>query len=118
MGSGDSNTGCETDARLAYLYPNDNSEIERLEDQYNIIKMVLDNRSYLTPWSQQNPPHRVLDIATGTGTWCVDIGDEFPRAQIIGTDLSPIQHQLVPPNVQFIIDDACVWSHLGECQSC
>jgi hypothetical protein len=36
------------------------------------------------------------------------MGDEFPEARIIGTDLSPIQTDLVPPNVEFIIDDAYV----------
>lgn len=28
-------------------------------------------------------------------------------AQVIGTDLSPIQPNLVPPNVQFEVDDCC-----------
>jgi hypothetical protein len=37
------------------------------------------------------------------------MGDEFPEARIIGTDLSPIQTNLVPPNVEFIIDDAYVF---------
>ncbi|MGH2155860.1 hypothetical protein ACQ1ZV_14700, partial [Enterococcus faecalis] len=39
----------------------------------------------------------------------IDMGDEFPEARIIGTDLSPIQTNLVPPNVEFIIDDAYVF---------
>uniref|UniRef100_A0A0D2YHU1 Methyltransferase n=1 Tax=Fusarium oxysporum (strain Fo5176) TaxID=660025 RepID=A0A0D2YHU1_FUSOF len=41
-----------------------------------------------------------------SGCWAIDMGDEFPEARIIGTDLSPIQTNLVPPNVEFIIDDA------------
>ena len=38
---------------------------------------------------------------------CRDIADHFPSAQVIGTDLSPIQPREVPPNLQFEIDDAC-----------
>jgi hypothetical protein len=34
------------------------------------------------------------------------VGDEYPEAEIQGIDLSPIQPQWVPPNVQFMVDDA------------
>ena len=34
------------------------------------------------------------------------VGDEYPDADILGIDLSPIQPQWVPPNVRFIVDDA------------
>ncbi|GAB1197605.1 hypothetical protein APSETT444_006903 [Aspergillus pseudonomiae] len=39
-----------------------------------------------------------LDIA--------DFADEYPSAEIIGTDLSPTQPSFVPPNLRFEIDDA------------
>lgn len=32
--------------------------------------------------------------------------DEYPSAEVIGTDLSPIQPSWVPPNLRFEIDDA------------
>lgn len=35
-----------------------------------------------------------------------DFGDQFPNAEVIGTDVSPIQPSWVPPNVRFEIDDA------------
>jgi hypothetical protein len=34
------------------------------------------------------------------------VGDEYPEAEIVGIDLSPIQPNWVPPNVRFQIDDA------------
>ena len=34
------------------------------------------------------------------------MGDEYPSAQILGIDLSPIQPVWVPPNVKFMVDDA------------
>lgn len=34
------------------------------------------------------------------------MGDLYPNANVEGTDLSPIQPQTVPENVQFLIDDA------------
>ena len=36
-----------------------------------------------------------------------DFADRHPSARVIGTDLSPIQPSLVPPNVEFEVDDCC-----------
>lgn len=35
----------------------------------------------------------------------LQVGDEYPEAEIIGLDLSPIQPEYVPPNVHFTVDD-------------
>lgn len=91
----------------AYYFPNDDPELDRLDVQHEIIKILLDGRSYLAPLSKENPPRRILDIATGTGRWAIEMGDEFPSTTVIGTDLSPVQPDLVPPNVRFYVDDAC-----------
>lgn len=93
--------------RPAYLFPNDQIEIERLDNQHELIKILLDNQDYLAPWVRdKNPPSKVLDVATGTGRWAVELGDEFPTATVVGIDLSPIQPTLVPPNVSFFVEDA------------
>jgi SAM-dependent methyltransferase len=69
---------------------------------------VFDGRLYLAPLSHDNPPRKILDVATGTGRWAIEMADEFPDAKVIGTDLSPIQPTSVPPNLEFIIDDGFV----------
>ncbi|KAL5584169.1 hypothetical protein FOVSG1_015520 [Fusarium oxysporum f. sp. vasinfectum] len=48
---------------------------------------------------------RVLDIGTGTGIWVIDFADEHPDIEVIGTDISPIQPNWVPPNLKFQIED-------------
>ena len=50
-------------------------------------------------------PHRILDFGTGTGIWAFDVADMFPGAEVLGTDLSPIQPGWVPPNLKFMVDD-------------
>ncbi|KAM5369021.1 hypothetical protein ACJZ2D_009224 [Fusarium nematophilum] len=67
----------------SYHFPNDAPEVERLDTQYHILKVLLDGRAHLAPFSQENPPHKVLDIATGSGCWAIDLGDEYPEAHII-----------------------------------
>ena len=57
---------------------------------------------HFAPISQ---PKQVLDVGTGTGIWAIEMGDEHPDAHVLGTDLSPIQPELVPPNCIFEIDD-------------
>lgn len=87
----------------AYHFPNDPTETDRLNFQFEIIKLCFSNQNYFAPLSA---PKRILDIGTGTGKWAIEMGDEFPDAEIQATDLSPIQPSSVPENVQFFIDDS------------
>jgi len=36
---------------------------------------------------------------------CLLVADLYPNSSFLGLDLSPIQPELVPPNVQFVVDD-------------
>ncbi|TLD30007.1 S-adenosyl-L-methionine-dependent methyltransferase [Venturia nashicola] len=87
-----------------YAFPNDEAELERLDMQHAMMTLLLNNRLF---WSPLRPDiQRVLDIGTGTGIWAIDFADLYPSAEVIGTDLSMIQPDWVPPNLRFDIDDA------------
>ncbi|KAI9729373.1 MAG: hypothetical protein M1834_006897 [Cirrosporium novae-zelandiae] len=75
-----------------YLLPNDEREKHRLNFQHGIWLTTLDGRLYLAPLKQDI--QNVLDVATGTGIWAMEFADKFPSAQVIGTDLSPMQPNL------------------------
>ena len=92
-----------TDLSPAYHFPNDSTETDRLDFQYEILKYAFSGRNYFAPLEN---PKRILDIGTGTGLWAMEMGDEFPDAEVQATDLSPIQPSDVPVNVRFFIDDA------------
>jgi SAM-dependent methyltransferase len=96
-------TVANTHAFPAYFWPNDPSEVDRLDFQHEILKYLFENRNYFAPLSN---PKQILDIGTGTGQWCIEMGEEFPEAEVQGTDLSPIQPTSVPENVRFFVDDA------------
>lgn len=46
------------------------------------------------------------NLRRGEGIWAIDFADLYPSAEVIGTDLSMIQPDWVPPNLRFDIDDA------------
>ncbi len=86
-----------------YPFPNDVTEVDRLNVQYAMMKYTFSNRNYFAPLAN---PKNILDVGTGTGQWAIEMGDEFPEANIEATDLSPIQPDSVPANVHFYVDDA------------
>ncbi|KAB8068095.1 putative TAM domain methyltransferase [Aspergillus leporis] len=87
----------------AYNLPNDEEEQDRLNLHHHIHKLKLDGELYRAPIPTN--VSRILDLGTGTGIWAIEIADQFPKATVIGNDLSPIQPNWVPPNLQFEIDD-------------
>ncbi|KAE8151780.1 S-adenosyl-L-methionine-dependent methyltransferase [Aspergillus avenaceus] len=88
----------------AYWGPNDETQNEQLDIAHHMFTMLLDNKLFLAPVPEDI--QRVLDIGTGTGIWAIDVADEYPSAEVIGSDLSPTQPSFVPPNLKFEIDDA------------
>ncbi|KAJ6144655.1 hypothetical protein N7470_008550 [Penicillium chermesinum] len=88
-----------------YPFPNDEEEQDRLAVMHHLFKLVLGGDLYRAPFARDRPPTRILDIGTGTGEWAIEISENFPGAEIIGTDLSPIQPGWVPSNCRFFIDD-------------
>ncbi|RMJ01652.1 hypothetical protein CDV36_015648 [Fusarium kuroshium] len=87
-----------------YLMPNDELQNELLDishagwlrfDKGKLYSALIDN------------VQSVLDIGTGAGIWAIDVADEYP------SDISPIQHTMVPPNLEFQLDDCNQGSTFG-----
>ncbi|KAK1495787.1 methyltransferase [Colletotrichum abscissum] len=88
----------------SYKFPNDESEMDRLDLAHAMMVKAIGSRLYNAPLKKEKV-QRILDIGTGTGLWAVEMGDVFENAEVLGIDLSPIQPEWVPPNVKFEIDD-------------
>ncbi|KAH0426072.1 UMTA protein [Colletotrichum camelliae] len=86
-----------------YWGPNDERQNEGLEINHYWMTLFLGDKLFLAPLGDS--PQNVLDVGTGTGIWAIDFADEFPSADVIGVDISPIQPGWVPPNCKFQIDD-------------
>ncbi|KAF8473402.1 S-adenosyl-L-methionine-dependent methyltransferase [Kalaharituber pfeilii] len=87
-----------------YALPNDEIEQNRLDIVHHLYLLLLGGELHMIPF--QEHPTRILDIGTGTGIWAVEVATKYESAEVIGTDLSPIQPEWVPPNCRFDIDDA------------
>ena len=86
-----------------YGLPTDEDEMDRLDLQHHKYKLVIGNKHFLAPIGPT--PQRILDLATGTGIWALDVADMFPTAQVTGVDIAPIQPAWVATNCQFELDD-------------
>ncbi|KAJ5140513.1 hypothetical protein N7448_003921 [Penicillium atrosanguineum] len=72
-----------------YVLPNDEQEQDRQDLLHHVRNLVLNGALFRAPVGKDI--QRALDIGTGTGIWAIDFADSFPSAEVIGTDLSPIQ---------------------------
>ncbi|KAL0767553.1 hypothetical protein CaCOL14_009792 [Colletotrichum acutatum] len=88
----------------SYWGPNDETEADRLDFLHMMMVKATGEKLFLAP-IEEDKIHRILDIGTGTGIWAMLMGEEFPKAEVVGNDLSAIQPTWVPPNVKFEIDD-------------
>ncbi|KAK7210093.1 hypothetical protein V2G26_017271 [Clonostachys chloroleuca] len=87
-----------------YWAPTDERHIEGNDIAHHIALLLLDEQLTLAPISSH--PQQILDIGTGTGIWAIDMADQYPGAEVLGTDISAVQPDWVPPNCIFQIDDA------------
>ncbi|KAJ5179591.1 hypothetical protein N7492_002801 [Penicillium capsulatum] len=97
----------------SYFMPNDEAELTRLNIIHQIYLILLDGRLTTAPLTADAP--RILDVGTGPGDWAIEMSAEYPRANIIASDLgvfdSGLGH-LALPNVDFQLADAqCEWTY-------
>lgn len=85
-------------------YANEDLEAERLDLQHHLFLLTLNGRLHRAPISKNT--QNVLDLGTGTGIWATDFADQYPKARVIGSDLSLPQRPHVPSNCRFEVRDA------------
>ncbi|PTB40386.1 hypothetical protein M441DRAFT_81117 [Trichoderma asperellum CBS 433.97] len=87
---------------------NDDKQNMVQEWTHEMFLCILSGELHLAPLSDN--AEKVLDIGTGIGCWAIDFADKHKNAVVIGTDISPIQPQWVPPNLKFCIQNISHWN--------
>ncbi|KAJ4289308.1 hypothetical protein N0V88_007059 [Collariella sp. IMI 366227] len=102
--------------KAEHWIPNDEQQLESMDmhhgtseltagHSHHACTLLLEGKLYLAPIDKEKV-RDVLDIGTGTGIWAVDFADTHPDAEVVGTDITPIQETWVPPNLRFELEDA------------
>nr|XP_019014476.1 uncharacterized protein I206_00558 [Kwoniella pini CBS 10737]OCF53257.1 hypothetical protein I206_00558 [Kwoniella pini CBS 10737] len=84
-----------------------NDDYSRLECQHRAFKAVQGGINFLAPvHGNLQKGCRALDIGCGTGIWTIEMANEFPHVEWIGTDLAPVQRDTeLPDNLHFVQND-------------
>ncbi|KAF2808335.1 S-adenosyl-L-methionine-dependent methyltransferase [Mytilinidion resinicola] len=86
-----------------YSFPNDDREQDREDLKHAMFLLLFNKTLHFAPL--ENQAMKVIDLGTGTGIWALDFADQYPLADVLGVDLSPIQSEFVPPNLRYMVDD-------------
>ena len=65
------------------------SELDRLDLTHQMLRITMRNKLHFAPFDAKSA--KILDVGTGTGIWAIEMADDYPEAEIIGTDLSATQ---------------------------
>lgn len=66
---------------------------------HGMMSIIYDNKLHHAPIGRT--PQSILDLGTGSGIWCIEMGELYPSAEVTGVDLSANMPNWVPPNVHF-----------------
>ncbi|KAL2129651.1 hypothetical protein VTI74DRAFT_7485 [Chaetomium olivicolor] len=87
-----------------YMFPIDDTELERLDVFHKIFLLSRRNVLHSAPIYHLERP-RILDLGCGTGIWGIDMADKYPSGIHVGLDLNYIQPEFIPANMRFLQKD-------------
>jgi len=85
-------------AATPYALPNDDSEWKRLDDMHAGLKAYLGNKNTHAPLKN---PKDILELGAGSGIWACEMALDFPNAQVVAVDVSPINTKRMPANCKY-----------------
>ncbi|KAJ6569385.1 S-adenosyl-L-methionine-dependent methyltransferase, partial [Mycena capillaripes] len=73
----------------------------RLDQVHFALREYLGDKICFAP-IYDSSPNKILELGCGSGAWAIDAAIDFPNAEVIAVDLSPIPKDvLLPSNMKF-----------------
>ncbi|KAF7352026.1 S-adenosyl-L-methionine-dependent methyltransferase [Mycena venus] len=79
-------------------------EMRRLDELHVAVKRYFNGELSLAPITDV-PPRKILDLGCGSGAWAIDAATQFPEAEVIALDISPLPNRRIPANISFKLAD-------------
>ncbi|KAI8391166.1 S-adenosyl-L-methionine-dependent methyltransferase [Radiomyces spectabilis] len=73
-----------------YWLPNDESELDRLDEYHFTLKDFFEGNVLGPGKSLFEKPVKALDVGCGPGTWVLDMSTEYPKSDFTGVDLRDV----------------------------
>ncbi|THH13193.1 hypothetical protein EW146_g6999 [Bondarzewia mesenterica] len=86
------------DEKSSYMFAVSEQELKRLDEQHNGITRYLEGKLSLAPLDK---PRKILEMGAGTGAWAIQAALQYPDAEVLAVDMSPLPSRYFPSNVKF-----------------
>ncbi|KAJ7333415.1 S-adenosyl-L-methionine-dependent methyltransferase [Mycena albidolilacea] len=78
----------------------------RLDEMHLAVTRYLGGKPSFAPIVNIHP-RKILELGCGSGAWCsaIQAGKEFPEAEVVAVDISPLPNREIPRNMSFKLMD-------------
>lgn len=80
---------------VAYRYPCDEEELDRMDMSHEMVKQLYDGKLHLSPLKD---PKQILDIGAGSGIWAMEMGIFILSLVRLSSPLTPMTSVPLPRN--------------------
>ncbi|KAJ7153579.1 S-adenosyl-L-methionine-dependent methyltransferase [Mycena crocata] len=87
-----------SDVQTPYVLVADEAEWARLDAMHNGIQKFLDNKLSVIDLGK---PRKILEVGAGSGAWAIEAAKQFPDAEVLAVDMSPLPARPVPSNLRY-----------------
>jgi SAM-dependent methyltransferase len=88
---------------VPYLLPKDEKELQRLDYQHFLLRQVSGGNTFAPVHDRLTQGGNVLDVGCGTGRWCQEVAQNYPRSVVWGLDLEQVMPaSSTPARYQFV----------------
>jgi len=86
------------------------AELLRLDEMHLAVTRFLGGKLSFAPIADIHP-RKILELGCGSGAWAIQAAKEFPEAEVVAADISPLPNRETPENMSFqLIDLTKEWA--------